>query len=94
MRVLGKTQDFRGVIAEPEPGRVLVEAYDENVSVTTFTVDPLAENQARVTISTDFKTRAGLLGFLERLLINWILPRIYREELNLLQTFAADKVAH
>jgi hypothetical protein len=92
-RVLGKTQDFRAVVTEPDPGRVLVETNDGGVSVSTFTVDPLAENQTRVTITTDFKARAGLLGSLERLVINWILPRISRQELNLLQTFAADKVA-
>jgi hypothetical protein len=93
MRVLGKSQDFRGVVTEPEPGRVLTESYDGDASVTTFTVEPLAKNQARVTITTDFKIRSGLLGSLERLFINWILPCIYRQELDLLQTFAADRVA-
>lgn len=81
------------MVSEPEPGRVLIETYDGDASVTTFIVEPLAENQTRVTISTDFKTRVGLLGSLERLFTNWILPRIYRQELNLLRTFAADKVA-
>jgi hypothetical protein len=93
MRVLGKTQDFRAVVTEPEPGRVLVETNDGGVSVSTFTVASLAENHSRVTIATDFNARSGLLGSLEQAITNWILPRIYRQELHLLEAFAAGKVA-
>src|SRR6266403_913529 len=43
MRVLGRTQNFRAVVTEPDPGRVLVETNNGGESVTTFTVDPLAD---------------------------------------------------
>src|ERR1051325_550535 len=38
MTVFGRKQVFRGMVSEPEPGRILVERYDEpNTSETTFT---------------------------------------------------------
>jgi len=40
MTALGRTENFRGAVTEPEPGRVLVETYFETKTVTTFTVEP------------------------------------------------------
>jgi hypothetical protein len=40
MRLLGRTQRFRGFVSEPEPGRVLVETYETTGAVTSFIVDP------------------------------------------------------
>ena len=85
MHVLGKTQTFRAAIAEPEPGRVLVETNLPSGAVTTFTIDPRAEGQhSRVTITTELETRDGLLGLLERFLTTVTLRRIYAQELGLL----------
>src|SRR5262249_7904903 len=70
MTALGKTQVFRGLVSEPEPGRVLVESYFDSRTATTFTVDPAGgDNQSRVTFATDLEMRGGLLGRLERFLI-------------------------
>jgi hypothetical protein len=82
MTALGKTQFFRGAVTEPEPGRVLVESYFDTRTVTTFTVEPQADDShCRVTFSTDLEIRGGLFGILERCLITRFLRRTYRREL-------------
>ena len=84
MRAFGRTQSFRGVVTEPEPGRVLVETYQEpNPSATTFTVNPVGAG-SEVVISTELPVRGGLLGSIERALSERYLLPIYREELELL----------
>lgn len=92
MTVLGRTATLRGVVTEPEPGRVLVESYPENGNVTTFTVDPIDAGRAtRMTISTVMQGRGGLPGAIERWLITRTLRPIYREELRLLAKVAAEQ---
>ncbi len=74
MRMLGQNQTLRGVVTEPEPGRVLVETYDTG-SATTFIVDPHPDGQqATVTILTVMVKRPGLGGLLE----SWFVPRFLR----------------
>lgn len=91
MRVLGQLQTFRSVITEPEPGRVLVETND-NGYVTTFTVEPRAEEQqAYVTIATEITGRAGVLGALERWFVTWLLRPVYVRELEQLAAVAATR---
>ena len=90
MRAFGTTRNFRGEVTEPEPGRVLVETYQEpNPSATTFTVNP-AGSGCEVVISTVIPVRNGLLGSIERALIERYLIPIYREELGLLARVAGD----
>jgi len=90
MTALGKTQAFRGIVTEPEPGRVLVESYFDSQTVTMFTVDPVGgDKQARVTFATDLEMRGGLLGSLERFFITRFLRRIYRRELQQLAAVAS-----
>jgi polyketide cyclase/dehydrase/lipid transport protein len=91
MTVLGGTHTLRAVITEPEPGRVLVERYPETGNVTTFIADPLDGGRAtRMTISTVMRAK-GVRGAVERLLLQRILPPIYREELGLLAKVAAER---
>jgi hypothetical protein len=88
MRLMGRTHRARGVVAEPEPGRVLAETYEDG-SVTTFTVEPCDEGRhARVTITTDVPTRGWLLGMIERWLVTRLLRPVYVRELALLAAFA------
>ena len=86
MTALGKTQTFRALISEPEPGRVLVEDNGpETGTVTTFTVDPVAQGeQAQVTIATELKSSGGLRGAIERFFTGLFLRRVYTQELKLL----------
>lgn len=86
MRVFGRKQSFRAAIAEPEPGRVLVETdLDANGAATTFIVEPEpVAGQSRVTITTELKIRKGFLGKIERFLSTRFLHPIYVRELELL----------
>src|SRR5689334_14807773 len=67
MRIFGKLQTFRAAIAEPEPGRILVESdLDGTASTTSFIVDARDQNRScEVTIATERMTeRSGPLGAL------------------------------
>jgi len=81
--LLGRKQNFRAAITEPEPGRVLVETYlDGSGIVTTFTISPgHAPADSNVTISTVLPVRAGLLGIMERKLSTLLLRPMYLREL-------------
>ena len=83
MSVLGKRQQFRAAITEPEPGRVLVETYvDPEGTITTFTVDAgTAPADSNVTISTELPVRSGFQGSMEKIFATLLLGPIYRKEL-------------
>jgi hypothetical protein len=90
MTALGRTENFRGVVTEPAPGRVLVETYVDTKTVTTFTVEPHGDgNQSRVTFATDLETRSGLSGVLERFFVTRFLKKTYRREMKNLADVAA-----
>lgn len=92
MNAMGRTHLFQGMISEPEPGRVLVEANTSATmppSTTTFTVEPLADGQqAQVTIRTQSQSRNGVGGVIERFLSKLFRRRVYAQELALLATYA------
>jgi hypothetical protein len=77
---MGQTREWHGTVSEPEPGRVLVEAYDTG-EVTTFTFEPLDEGRTRVTFTTEW-SKGGLKGWVERLLAPRMMRRMYAEEMN------------
>lgn len=92
MRVLGTTRAFRAAITEPGLGRVLVETDLASGNATAFTVFPVENGQhAQVTITTELKTRGGVLGWLERLLAAAFLRRVYAQELKLLAAFVENR---
>lgn len=67
MRVVGREIVSQHVISEPEPGRVLVETDLHTDMATTFTLTPLEDGQrAQLQIVTEWEARAGLLGWLEK----------------------------
>lgn len=83
MNFMGKKQNFRADVTEPEPGRVLAESYNDPAgTITTFTVDAgNAPADSKVTISTEMPVRAGILGSLEKIFATLLLQPIYRKEL-------------
>jgi hypothetical protein len=90
MSAAGRKRAFRGVVTEPEPGRVIVETYPESGTVTTFTVDPDRDaGSATVTIATEWTTRGGLLGMVESTLTAGYLRRVFTQELARLESYAA-----
>lgn len=94
MRVMGTTTVLTGEVTEPEPGRVLVEAYPETGVVTTFRVEPEGEGACRVTIATRLSTRRGVAAAIERWVSRLVLPRLYREELQRLAEHAEGRRVH
>ena len=81
MRVLGVERTARARITEPDPGRVLVETELTTGLVTTFTVAPVGDAAADVTIETRVPQVPGVRGTVERWITKSMLPRIYRDEL-------------
>ncbi len=71
-------------VAEPEPGRVLVEANDRDQ--TTFTVEPVGQ-QSRVRFDTLLDT-SGVQGLFTRLLAPRLLKPLYADELERLERHA------
>ncbi len=93
MTVLGRTRVGRAVVSEPVPGRVLVETDEQSGVVTTFTVEPVGSDGARVTFATEMRSQGG--GFraaIERLLVPRLLRPIYEAELALLAERATERV--
>src|SRR5262249_42772307 len=91
MRVLGRRVTFEHVVSEPEPGRTLQEADVTGSSVTRFVVDAI-DAGSRLWIETWFKTeREGVPGRIERWATSAMLQRIYREELDLIERYAATR---
>jgi hypothetical protein len=90
--VMGRTDRYKALVSEPEPGRVLVEKNVEpNDSVTTFIVDPVDGGRAAdVTIRTELNARPGVLGVIEKFLIKRVMPGMYAEELRLLELRASE----
>jgi hypothetical protein len=82
MTAMGRTENFRGVVTEPQPGRVLVETYSDTRTATTFTVEPHGDGtECRVAFATDMETRDGILGIVERFFATRFLKKTYRREL-------------
>lgn len=88
LTLLGTTRRIRSVIAEPEPGRVLAEVDPDSQTVTRFVVTP-AEGGCDVTIETTWPTAPGLGGWLAGVFGNALLQRLYAEELDRLDAYAA-----
>jgi len=94
MRSFGKIQRFRGEVAEPEPGRRLVETYPDSGIETVFTVDPADEGRSSlVTIASSYH-KPGLPGWFDRLLAPVFLRTVYAAELRLLGEQAAATMPH
>lgn len=92
MRILGRTQNYRAIVTEPEPGRVLMETYFEpDGTVTTFIVDPESNGvHSRVTFSTSMPVREGFAGKIERFAGTRLLRPIFERELSLLAARASE----
>ncbi|HXX79249.1 MAG TPA: SRPBCC family protein [Ktedonobacteraceae bacterium] len=93
-RILGIEQAFYQRVSEPEPGRVIVEQDIEPGQnfITTFRVNPVKGGQkSHVEISTSLDASPGLKGLIERVVISMANPRIYREELRLLEAVARKR---
>jgi hypothetical protein len=87
MTLGGRTTAYRVRVGEPEPGRVLIESDPARRMLTTFTVDPEPDGGSCVRIETRWFS-GGIRGIVERAVAPWMLRRVYREELDLLDRYA------
>lgn len=82
MRAFGSTRTTRGVVTEPEPGRVLLETYPAERGATSFTLVPGPRpGTTELTIASEFPARRGIAGVLEGWLLRSFLPGVYRREM-------------
>jgi len=81
----GRPGTVTGEVSEPEPGRVLLES-GPTVS-TTFTVDALGPDRARVQIDTQMQL-PGIEGLVGRFVVPRMLRPIYEDELQRLEGHA------
>ena len=89
MHMLGMTRLLRAEITEPEPGRVLVETYPADGTVTSFIVRPEEDGKScHIMIMTDLHVRGGPLGWMQGWAMRTLLHRIYQRELAQLAEFA------
>ncbi|HEV2150345.1 MAG TPA: SRPBCC family protein [Longimicrobiaceae bacterium] len=89
-RFAGRTRTIRGVVTEPEPGRLLVESYPAERMVTSFRVLPEPGGTASlVTISTVMPRRWGPVGWIEERIVRRLLGRVFAEELELVAAYLA-----
>jgi hypothetical protein len=94
VRAFGSTKRHRAHIAEPQPGRVLVETETNDEFVTTFSVIPTADGKScDVTIDTMATSRDGFLGKIEQTMAKPFLRRLYTAELERLETVAKKRAS-
>jgi Polyketide cyclase / dehydrase and lipid transport len=86
----GRTREYRMMIAEPEPGRVLTESDTGSTAVTSFTVTSQG-NASLVRISTAWEGAGGIGGLFERMFAPRVLRSIYTDELGRLNAYARER---
>jgi len=84
----GRSRQYRMVVTEPEPGRVMTESDATSSMVTTTTVSPLGDNNSLVRISTTWAGAGGIGGFFERIFAPRVMRGIYADELERLNAYA------
>ena len=86
----GRSRAYRMQVDEPVPGRVLTESDVNSSLVTTFTVTPDGDH-SRVRIETTWQGAGGIGGFFERLFAPRVLRKVYADELDRLDRYAAER---
>jgi hypothetical protein len=84
----GRSRQYRMVVTEPEPGRVMTESDATSSMVTTTTVTSRGENNSLVRISTTWAGAGGIGGFFERIFAPRVMRGIYADELERLNAYA------
>jgi len=88
----GRTRSYHMQVSEPVPGRTLVETDADSSLVTTFTVTP-RDGKSLVNITTSWDGAQGIGGFFERTFAPRAVRRLYLDELDRLNTYAAEQHA-
>jgi ribosome-associated toxin RatA of RatAB toxin-antitoxin module len=91
-RMGGRTDRIRTRVVCAEPSRIIEEIVLGRSMTTSFTFRPDVSG-TRVAIDTTWRPAGGLNGFLERRFAPRMLSRIYAEELERLERYAAAQRA-
>ena len=91
-RMGGRTDRIRTRVVRAEPGRLIEEVVIGRPMTTTFTFRSDVAG-ARVAIDTTWRPMGGISGVLERRFAPAMLSRIYQDELERLDRYAADQRA-
>jgi uncharacterized protein YndB with AHSA1/START domain len=86
----GRTRSFRMQVSEPVPGQTLVETDADSSLTTTFNVTP-QDGKSLVSISTSWDGASGIGGFFERTFAPRAMRRLFLDELDRLNTYAAER---
>ena len=84
----GRSRQYRTVVTEPEPGRVMIESDTTSSTVTTTTVTPRDDNTCLVRFSTTWDGAGGVGGIFERIFAPRVMRGIYADELERLNAYA------
>ena len=88
----GRTRSYRMQVSEPVPGQTLVETDSGSSLVTTFNVTPDG-GKSRVSVTTSWEGASGIGGFFERTFAPRALRRLYLDQLDRLNAYAAEQRA-
>lgn len=88
-----RTRNYRMEVSEPVPGQTLVETDTGSSLVTTFNVTPRG-GKSLVSITTTWDGASGIGGFFERIFAPRALRRLYLDELDRLNAYAAAQRAN
>ena len=92
LHAFGKALPLHSRVSEPKPGHVLMETDIETGQYTTFTFESLANGtQTRLTIASEFPTRPGFGGLMERLMIPGFARRLYKLELENISEYVSHR---
>jgi hypothetical protein len=86
----GRTETIRTRVARVEPGRLIEEVVETRPMTTIFRFLPGA-GLTTVWIETTWQPRGGPSGLLERLFAPRMLSRVYADELDRLDAYAASR---
>jgi len=94
MRVLGQSVHMEHLIEEPQPNYELIERDVNTGGMTTFKLEPLSDEETRVTIHTVQPISKGFRGLLERISQPSIMRNLFKTELeNLSEYVTRNEVA-
>lgn len=83
MNVMGNRSSLEMTIAEPEPGRIIVERDEQAGITTTWKLTPLEDGRrCLLQLTSEFPSKPGFAGWMERLVTPPVIRSIYRQELH------------
>ncbi len=82
MNVMGNRSSLEMIISEPEPGRIVQERDEAAGVTTTWRLAPIeGSERCRIELTSEFRSKPGIAGMLERLIVKPVIRSIYRREL-------------